>query len=66
VGLTDGDGLGEAQEQSASSEQLGLTQRLVPPTVKQLKPEPQSALVSQVSKQAETPPKFKVISQVVL
>ena len=49
--LGDGLGPGEAQVQSASSVQLGLTQRLVPPTLIQRKSDSHWASESQVSKQ---------------
>lgn len=50
--LGDGLGPGEAQVQSMSSLQLGLTQRLVPETVRQRRSDSHWASESQVSKQA--------------
>lgn len=62
----DGLGLGEAQLQSASSLQAGLTQRLVPETLVQRKSSSHWASESQVSKQAVKPPKVNLTSQVVV
>ena len=62
----DGLGLGEAQLQSASSLQEGLTQRLVPEILVQRKSSSHWASESQVSKQAVRPPKLNLTSQVVV